>query len=91
VRPRSTLPPSGSTFPLSALPSPLRLVHIRNGVATDVARYDTAHGRPHRDLVTPSGRLLRKDWLEDMSFNDALTQAIDDFKKNHEAYTQDRP
>ena len=68
----------------------VRLVHIRVVGDIDVARYDTAHGRPHRDLLTQSGRLRQKDWLEDMSFNDALTHAIDDFKENHEAYTEER-
>jgi hypothetical protein len=40
----------------------IRLTHICEGV--DVARYDTAQGRPHRDLVTRSGRLREKFWLE---------------------------
>jgi len=66
----------------------VRLVHIWNGIDTDVARYDTAHGCPHRDLLTRSGRLRQKDWLGDMSFNGALTHAIDDFRTNHEAYIQ---
>ena len=51
-----------------------------------VARYDTAHGQAHRDIVSPSGRLLQKDWLIDMSFAEAANYAIHDFKDNHEAY-----
>lgn len=53
-----------------------------------IARYDTAHGRPHRDLVSAKGRLLQKDWLVEMTFSDAANHAIKDFKDNHEAYIQ---
>jgi hypothetical protein len=53
-----------------------------------IARYDTAHGRPHRDLVSPKGRLLQKDWLVEMTFSDAANYAIDDFRVNYEAYIQ---
>ena len=64
----------------------VRLAHIRGGVDTDVARYDTAHGRPHRDLMSPTGRLREKYWVEDLSFDRAMNRAIDDFKENYEAY-----
>lgn len=64
----------------------VRLVHIRGGVDTDVARYDTAHGWPHLDLVSPTGRLRRKRWMEESSFDRALTRAINDFRQNHEKY-----
>jgi hypothetical protein len=66
----------------------VRLAHIREGVDIDVARYDTSHGRPHRDLVSPAGRLREKFWLEDLNFKNALNLAIDDFKQNHEAYVR---
>jgi len=64
----------------------VRLVHVRDSIDVDVARYDTAHGLPHRDLVSPDGRLRQKDWLEGLCSNDALTFAIDDFKENYEEY-----
>ena len=66
----------------------VRLVHIAGGEHRDVARYDTAHGRPHCDLLTRQGRLRRKRWLKNLNFNQALTYAIEDFKANHEAYLQ---
>lgn len=64
----------------------VRLVHVSNNEHRDVARYDTAHGRPHCDLLSRRGRLRRKRWLRHLDFNEALTYAIDDFKANHEAY-----
>jgi len=68
----------------------VRLVHIVGREHRDVTRYDTAHGRPHRDLISRRGRLRRKDWLKHYDFNRALTYAIEDFKKNHERYIQDQ-
>jgi hypothetical protein len=51
-----------------------------------VARYDTAHGRPHLDKVNKHGRLLQKEWLLGMSFSEALCYAISDFRTNYETY-----
>lgn len=64
----------------------VRLVHIVGDEHLDVARYDTAHGRPHRDLVSSRGRLRNKTWLKNADFNEALSYAIEDFKNNHETY-----
>jgi len=65
----------------------VRLIWIRHdGAEFTVARYDTAHGEAHRDIVNQAGRLLNKNWLFDMSFEDALTHAIKDFRQNHENY-----
>lgn len=66
----------------------VRLVHIVGHEHRDVARYDTAHGRPHRDLVSPQGRLRSKSWLKNADFKEALTYAINDFKNNHENYVR---
>ena len=43
-----------------------------------VVRYNTAHGRPHRDLYRNDGSVT-KQWL-DMSLDDALTHAIKEIK-----------
>jgi hypothetical protein len=51
-----------------------------------IARYDTAHGCPHLDLVNTHGKLLEKKWLLGMTLEEALRYAIDDFKANHESY-----
>lgn len=64
----------------------VRLGQFRDGVDTDVVRYDTAHGKPHRDLVSPTGRLREKFWFEDLSFETAMNRAIKDFREDDETY-----
>ena len=51
-----------------------------------VVRYDTAHGKPHRDLLSRTGRLVEKEWLLGMDFEEALEHAIRELKANHESY-----
>jgi hypothetical protein len=69
----------------------IRLVATRAGREYDAARYDTAHGWPHLDLLAPSGGVREKRWLDIDDFEKALTHAIEDFKRNHEEYLgQDR-
>ena len=64
----------------------VRLVRVVSDEHLDVARYDTAHGRPHRDLVSIRGRLRKKSWLKNADFKESLTYAIEDFKNNYESY-----
>jgi len=52
----------------------------------NVARYDTAHGIPHRDVLGRTKGLLRKQWFPSVSPARVLDLAIRDFKKNHETY-----
>ena len=54
--------------------------------AVNVARYDTAHGMAHLDILDADENLVEERWLGHMSFEDALTFAIRDFKSNHENY-----
>jgi hypothetical protein len=64
----------------------VRLI-ARGGVPEhDAARYDTAHGKPHLDLLSRSGRVREKRWLDIDDFETALTHAIEDFKLNYEKY-----
>lgn len=51
-----------------------------------VVRYNTAHGRPHRDLYRLDGSVT-KQWL-DMSLTDALTYAIKEIKDNWRSYAE---
>ena len=67
----------------------VRLSMIEGQKARSVARYDTAHGCPHLDLVDSRGRLLEKRWLLGMSLEDALQYAISDFNENYEHYFED--
>ena len=52
----------------------------------NVARYDTAHGVPHRDVLGRKKGLLRKQWFPTVSSAKVLDLAIADFKLNHENY-----
>lgn len=54
----------------------------------NIARYDTAHNYPHRDVLGCRKGLLRKDWLEGIDLKEALEIAIDDFKNNYERYRE---
>ena len=66
----------------------VRLVQIDDKGEKDLARYDTAHGAPHLDVLEPDGTLKQKIWLDGVSFEAALTLAIEDFKRNYEKYTE---
>jgi len=50
-----------------------------------VARYDTAHGFAHRDLLDTKGRVVKTP-LFNQNYNDALTFAENDLKTNWEYY-----
>ena len=54
----------------------------------NIARYDTAHNMPHRDVLGRKKGLLRKDWLAGMDLKEALQFAITDLKMNYERYDQ---
>jgi len=50
-------------------------------------RYDSAHGRPHRDTLDWSGDVVAKDWLpEGTDANSALAIAEADLKLNADRY-----
>ena len=52
-----------------------------------VVRYDTAHGRPHTDIIMPDGT-KEKRLLHFPNFNDAFSYAEEDVKANWEFYRQ---
>lgn len=54
----------------------------------NIVRYDTAHGMPHRDLLDQRSRVVKKDWLLDMTFDEALTHAKADLMRNYENYIE---
>jgi hypothetical protein len=64
----------------------VRLMLIQDEHLYNVARYDTAHGTPHRDIMSRSNNILEKNWLTQMEFDSALTYAINDFKENYAQY-----
>ncbi|NBB80173.1 MAG: hypothetical protein GVY36_12135 [Verrucomicrobia bacterium] len=65
------------------------LVAIIDGELTCVTRYDTAHGQAHRDVLGRKSGLMEKEWLLDLTFNDAFDYAIDKIKRNHDNYLQE--
>lgn len=52
-----------------------------------VTRYDCAHDMPHRDVMGRKGALIRKEFCENMSRDEAFEYAISDLQKNRERYT----
>jgi hypothetical protein len=60
------------------------VVLIREGVC--ISRYDCAHEEPHRDVLGKKSALIRKEFCENMSKEEAFQHAISDFKKNCERY-----
>ena len=52
----------------------------------NIARYDTAHHCPHRDVIGKKKGLLRKDWLVGVTPKVALQLAINDLRMNYERY-----
>jgi hypothetical protein len=52
-----------------------------------VIRYDGSHGRPHRDTLGWNGETIDKRWAPPgMTYNHALTVAIDDIEAHAEDY-----
>jgi len=50
-----------------------------------VVRYDTSHGKPHRDILHPNGEQT-KDWFEGYSVADVLTIGQKDIIENWLVY-----
>jgi hypothetical protein len=64
----------------------VRLMRIEASGDRVLSRFDTAHGRPHHDLLTAKGNLAKKVWMDELSFDDALSYAIKHFKEHHADY-----
>jgi len=64
----------------------VRLMLIQGDQEHNVARYDTAHGAPHRDLLDATGRSKDKKWLLGLDLDAALNYAVEDFKNNYARY-----
>jgi hypothetical protein len=52
-----------------------------------VVRYDTAHGKAHRDILHPKGRET-KDWFEGYTVEEVLTIGQKDILENWLAYRE---
>ena len=51
-----------------------------------IIRYDNAHGEPHRDTLSPSGQVVRKEPFSGQSLDLALRMGIDDLKAQWRRY-----
>ncbi|MDP9356047.1 MAG: hypothetical protein M3R02_12345 [Chloroflexota bacterium] len=62
------------------------------GAHRPVVRYDTAHGKAHRDMLDWNGSTIDKVWAwegADLSYNEALDSAASDLINNWAAYRED--
>lgn len=66
----------------------VRLMLLESGNEHNIARYDTAHGVPHRDVLDRNGRILQKAWFPDQPLEAVLNYAVDDFKLHGGQYAQ---
>ena len=64
----------------------VRLMLVQEGREHNVARYDTAHGVPHRDVLGQQGRLVQKTWFPDQPLEAVLNHALNDFKLHYRQY-----
>jgi hypothetical protein len=67
----------------------IRLMLQTGYQSIDIARYNGAHGVPHFDQMSKSGRLQRKQWMPEFDFDEAVEYAIEGFKPSYERYYQD--
>jgi hypothetical protein len=51
-----------------------------------IARYDTAHGFPHQDILGHAAGTLAKKWFFDSSVREVFEYAIRDLQQNAEDY-----
>lgn len=65
----------------------VQLEALSDGVWRAVVRYDSAHGRPHRDILDRQGREVSKEWLPG-TFNDVLTAGILDLRLDWRRYIE---
>jgi len=64
----------------------VQLEVLAEGKWRPVVRYDTSHRFAHRDLYRARGRAVKSDLK--MTFEEALTYALDDLRENWESYRE---
>lgn len=65
------------------------LVATIDGEPVCITRYDTAHRQAHRDVLGRKSGLMEKEWLVDLTFNEAFDYALNDIKENYGDYIKD--
>ncbi len=64
----------------------VKLLSIFGNKWYEVVRYDSGHGTPHKDILTPDGKVSRKIWYKYMNNNQALDFALDEMNEQMEFY-----
>lgn len=59
---------------------------VAEGATYAAVRYDSAHGRPHRDILDRRGRVIEKTWIVGKTYKQIVTEAIADVKANWPTY-----
>src|SRR5512140_3408178 len=65
----------------------IQLEILVDGEWHSIVRYDTAHGKAHRDILHPNGKQT-KDWFEDYSVEEVHTIGQKDIMKNWSTYRE---
>ena len=55
---------------------------------SEIIRFDSAHGCPHKDILDPTGSVVRKVWFELLDNQQGLDLAIKDLKNNYLLYIE---
>jgi len=63
----------------------IQLEILTDGEWQPVVRYDTAHGKPHRDILHPNGEQT-KEWFEGYAAAEVLTIGQKDIMENWLTY-----
>ncbi|MFZ4778689.1 MAG: DUF7718 family protein [Terrimicrobiaceae bacterium] len=57
-----------------------------DGILQNIARFDSAHGVPHLDILSRSGKQIEKIWFPGLDFDSVYGYALQEFKTNHAYY-----
>jgi len=66
----------------------VRLIMKFDSEYYEIVRFDSAHHCPHKDVLNPEGKVIRKIWFELLDNKQALDLAIKDLKDNHDIYVE---
>ena len=64
------------------------LLAMIDGEWVDIARFDTAHGCPHEDVLGRKAGLLQKIWHDHLSYRQAYENAIMRCRDEYESIRQ---
>ncbi len=64
----------------------VKLIYQIHELWYEIVRYDSGHGIPHKDVLTPEGRVAKKIWYNYMNNNQALDYALDEMNEQIDFY-----